>query len=484
LSRDLERQQTFRVGQWNLSILERYLAGDIEDTDGMAIYRRARDQGHKHPITGKPMLMPIQWGALGEPFDNIERNQGWALEAAKLFVKYDTPVRISTKGSHLLLTQPEYLDAISHPNFWVACSLISIDDEMLLKVDRGTPPASERLKMLAELSRRGVPTALRFRPIIQGLSDATKKHPYAWRELLDRAAEAGVQAISMEYVFIPGAQPPHIKQRMNELDEIVGWEMNEFYRKSTVPFGACLRSSRAWKQDMTMAIYEHCKKLGIRFGHSEPHFKELNDTGSCCGLPDDPKDPHYDYFGGWSRNNATNAVVEAKALHEAGKPALIKGVDYIPEWSYSHPMIDMCMMVKASQAMQIFKWSWGDKLHKTWNDLKSPRGPLHYFEGVLQPDSLDKNGDVIYKYVPYEMRDIEADTGWDLNEDYPGLDKLKPIKIPKFWNRTHKSKLGAEVGNVGKVEGIGGELPVKPKYRGGAKSRLRKAADKLARKKK
>jgi len=477
LSRDLEKRQTFRLGVFPLKTLERFLAGGKRADDSFKTYRKAWWQGHRHPVTGKEMPIPLQWGALGEPFDDIERQRGWGLEAIELFKKYDVPVRISTKGAHLLLTDPRYLDALTAPNFWVACSLISVDDDLMAKVDRGAPPPSERLKMLAELSRRGVPTSLRFRPILRGVSDSTEKHPYAWRELLDRAAEAGVQAISMEFVFVPGAQPPHIKRRMQELDSVVGWPMTEFYRRSTACYGACLRSERAWKEDFTYAVREHAKKLGMRFAISDPHFKELNDVGNCCGLPDDPDDPHYDYFGGWSRKNATNALVEARDL---GKK--VHAGEYIPDWAWDHPMSDMCLMTKASQAMQIYRWSWGDKLRSTWNDLKSPRGPFGYFEGVLWPVGIVKRGkwrgDVIYEYREYKLKhpDLPEAVRWDLNEDYPGLEKLPPIAIPKRWNKTHHTELGAEVGNPGPVRGVGGAEPVKANYRGGCRGKIRRKA--------
>ncbi|KKK70859.1 hypothetical protein LCGC14_2919780, partial [marine sediment metagenome] len=74
LSRDPHRKNAYKVGKWPIAALERLLERDREFEDPLQIYRRALWQ--KNPQTGEHMRVPIQWGALGDPFDNIERNQG------------------------------------------------------------------------------------------------------------------------------------------------------------------------------------------------------------------------------------------------------------------------------------------------------------------------------------------------------------------------------------------------------------------------
>jgi len=71
---------------------------------------------------------PVQLGALTDPTDNIERQQGWLLDYFKIANKYGKPTRMSTKGNMFLLD--EYLDGISErPElYWVAFSLITPDD--------------------------------------------------------------------------------------------------------------------------------------------------------------------------------------------------------------------------------------------------------------------------------------------------------------------------------------------------------------------
>ena len=331
---------------------------------------------------------PVQWGALSDPFDYIERQHGRSLEMIPIFIEHNQPVRISTKGADVLLDK-RYLDALAQAPelFWVAWSLITIDDGLLERIDKNTPNATARLKAMKALSKIGVQTSLRMRPIFPGISDSTPKHPKAWKELLNRAADAGARAVSMEFAFVPSVMPAHIKSMWEEMERISGYPLVSWYKDTSV-HGACLRSSRAWKEDLTFAIYEETHKLGMTFAISDPHWKELNDSGCCCGiLPDHP------VFGGWQRQQATNAIKDAQ------KGKVVSAATHIPIWAPVTRLDSMIVMTGPKNAFKRATYTWQDKLRTTWNDMKGARGPLHYFEGCLRPFGRNaKTGDVEYKY--------------------------------------------------------------------------------------
>jgi DNA repair photolyase len=332
----------------------------------------------------------VQWGALGDPFDYIERQVGRSYELMDVFEKYDQAVRISTKGADVLLDKRYLAKFARRPDlWWIAFSMISIDDAVLERIDKDAPNATQRLKAMKALSDLGIKTSLRLRPIFPGVTDCTPAHPTAWRELLDRAADAGAKAVSMEFTFVPGARPAHVEAMWREINDIVGFDIVKWYDRTSV-YGACLRSSRAWKQDLTLAIYEHAKKLGLWFGISDPHFKELNDFGCCCGIPDDERAGR---FAGWQRANATCAIVKARDEH-----CTVSAVDGTPVWADKVKMRDLVCMSGAQNAMRRATLTWGDKLRGTWNDLRGNRGALHYFDGVLQPKAVI-GADVIYGFV-------------------------------------------------------------------------------------
>jgi DNA repair photolyase len=370
-------QSATQLKQFNLKRLENILAGNYKDQVSKNIWiGLKRDQ--KQPC-------PIQLGALNDPFDNIERQQGWALQLPALLKKYNQPCRISTKG--VLLGEPEYLDAFSVPDiFWVAFSLISIDDELLAKIDRKAPSATQRIETMRRLSARGVSTSLRFRPIMPNLSDRTEKHPNACKELIEKCAEAGAKAVSMEAIFTPSVIKPEKKKDWDMLEEILRLPLRKIYGVNRIKGGACNRLRRELAEDIFYLARDTAHKCGMTFASSDPLFKHLNDTGCCCGIrPDDP------VFGNWQRENATNAVVDARSGLKVSAEA------YIPKWSRTQPMKGMCFSTNAmSKVMENTMWS--EKLRNGWNDLKSNRGVLYYLQGILKPVGVNAIGDIEYVY--------------------------------------------------------------------------------------
>lgn len=372
------------VRQYNLNALEGILSGEHQNKQAHAIRMALKRDPITGAVSGQPC--PVQLGALTDPFDNIERNQGWALKLPALLSKYNQPCRISTKGS--LFHLPEYLAAFARPDlFWVAFSIISIDDELIAKVDKFAPVASERIKAMKALSSRGVKTSLRFRPIIPNLSDRTPKHPKAYKDLIERCAEAGASAVSMEALFTPGLKKGPAALRWDTLEKEIGYPIRETYKDLTVKGGACTRLSREYVEDIFYACQEITHKCGMTFAVSDPLFKHLNDTGCCCGITED--DP---VFGNWQRENATTAVVEAKRTGQT-----VTAEQFIPAWSHLVNLRSMCCIV-GPHGKSMEDTTWGHKLRNTWNDLKSNRGVLYYFQGALRPVGKNEKGDIVYAY--------------------------------------------------------------------------------------
>ena len=372
-------QSANNLKSFNWSRLEGILNGRLQDKSAKNI-RMALKREQKQPC-------PIQLGALNDPFDNIERQQGFILKLPALLKKYNQPCRISTKGT--LLQIPEYLDAFSIPDiFWVAFSIISIDDELVAKIDRKAPPPSERIKTMAALSKRGVSTSLRYRPILPNVSDRTAKHPHAWKELIEKCAEAGAKAVSMEAIFTPSVIKPEKKKDWDMLEDIIKLPLRKIYGKNRIKGGACNRLRRELAEDIFYGAYELCNKLGMTFGSSDPLFKHLNTYGNCCGLPD--KDSP---FANWQRENATNVVVEARN----NPTKRFTAEDGIPEWSRHQSMKGMCFSTNAT-SMAMANTMWAEKLKSNWNDLKGNRGVLYYLQGILKPIGVNDIGDVEYVY--------------------------------------------------------------------------------------
>lgn len=343
----------------------------------------------------------IQWGALGDPFDNIERHQQVGQQLIPLFQKYGQPVRVSTKGG-LLLQEKKYLDLLAkRPEiFWFAFSTITIDDDVLAQIDRRAPNATERLKAMKLLTDMGCRASVRMRPILRNVTDRTPKHPHAWRELLQRSREAGAEAVSMEFVFVPGAMKAGVDGRWDAIEDITRFPYRRFYKATSDKHSACLRSNRWWKEELTFAIREEAHKLGMVFSISDPHWKEWNDTGCCCGIkPDDP------IFGKYETKQACEALVNARREHEAGREGLLHYNDVVPDWARTVIARHLVCVVGPVGAATAARMSFADFHHRhIWNDAKHARGPRIYFGGAVEVAGKDDAGDLIYRYVDLGRR--------------------------------------------------------------------------------
>ncbi len=378
-----QKARTREIGQTDLGHIERIFAG--EGGGFGELVRRALRYDRPN-AAGYPC--PVQLGALTDPCDHIELQQGWLLKYIELAKKYRQPTRISTKGTVFQIK--EYLDAVAEAPelFWVAFSIITPDDEVIEKTDRRAPNATMRLKTMEMLSSVGVKTSLRFRPIFPGISDATKNYPEAYRVLIEKAAEAGAGAISYEVGFVPGTMPKSVRHRWQLLSEVAGVPFEKLYR-SFGPTQACMRPPVAWTENIMHAIRYEAHKHDMTVGVSDPVWKQLTDVGCCCGIsPDDP------VFGNWQVESATNQLLIAK---NTGK--LIGPDDIIPSWAYD---VRISYLANIGPGPKFYYAKrhrmWSDRLRDTWNDLEAQRGPLNYFQGALMPVTRDKDGNVLFRY--------------------------------------------------------------------------------------
>ena len=322
------QQHGKEVGQTSLKTVETLFSGSAK-SGKLRLFRDILDVGRdKH---GYPC--PVQVGAINDPGDSIERQQGWVLELIKLAIKYNQPIRFSTKGT--VFRDKDYLKEFAKKPelFWVAFSIISPDDDVLRRVDVGAPNATERLKTMKALSKIGVKTSLRFRPIFPGISDRTPKYKQAYKVLLDKASDAGARACSFECGFYPSRISAEQKKKWDKLASVCGIRLRSVYKSFGVQ--SCTRPPYTWTEHIMHAISERAKENGLVRGVSDPVWKQLTDTGCCCGiLPSDP------IHGNWNRRNATNALYNAKRK----KDHLVRFWDATPEWVKKMNLTDICFL--------------------------------------------------------------------------------------------------------------------------------------------
>lgn len=379
------------VGRTSIKTLESIFSGRGESVTART-YRKALKYDRRN-AAGFPC--PVQIGGLCDPCDSIEQNDGWLLDFINLAIKYNQPVRMSTKGAIFLI--PEYLKAIEKaPHlFWVAFSIITNDDGLAERIERNAPNTSTRLKAMKALGDIGVKTSLRLRPMIPGVTDKNK----GYKELIARAADAKAGATSYESMFYPTGMPKDKALQWNRFLLHVGIDLKKIY----AGFGkmqACTRPAYTWTEAIMHSVRDEAHKHGMTVGVSDPVWKQLSDVGCCCGIkPDDP------VFGNWERENATNALITAR--DSANKLISLSAI--VPPWANEVKLGNMVNMGAGPLVVHDKRhMTWEDHLYYTWNNPSVQRSAMNYFQGAIRPHEKDADGNWVYKYVGLERQNIPS----------------------------------------------------------------------------
>ncbi len=94
-----------------------------------------------------------------------------------------------------------------------------------------------------------------------------------------------------------------------------------------------------------------------------------------------------------------------KQYWETGKDQILTWDDILKSESYNW----MRKFNFYQESLRRFRTSYSQKLITpeseyldTWNNLRSSKNPYNFFDGELKPIGLDKNNNIIYKYIPQE----------------------------------------------------------------------------------
>lgn len=350
----------------------------------------------------------LHWGGLGDPFCNFESKNADGFKLLEALGEMNYPCLMSFKGS-ALLTNKKYVKLFEkyadQGNFAFQASIITNSDEMSKQVEVGVPLTTKRLECLRILGDMGYWTILRLRPIIMGVSDI------GLDELLGRALECKISGISAEWYAMDSRASGDAKKRYKWLAELMGVrDLHEYFSTlSPSERGGYMRLNRKVKEPIAKKLWEFCDKNNLVCGISDPDFKELNTSGSCCGMPD--KFPKNKKLENWTRNQLTYKLKEARLkYHKTGTAPILHFGDVYGDESY---LDSNDAIVAGGSPEQVCRTSAENKvltyryiLHKHWNNLRSPSNPRNYLHGKLMPIATDGNGDLVYKYepMPYESR--------------------------------------------------------------------------------
>jgi DNA repair photolyase len=361
----------------------------------------------------------LHWGGLADPFCNFEKANDIGYRLIKGLAKEKYPTLFSFKGSAIF--RPKFRKLFSkyasNKNFAFQVSIIAPSDEMSRKMEIGVPVTSRRIEAIKMLSDMGYFTILRLRPFVIGITDE------GLDELLDQCKEAGIQAVSMEFIaldvrsnFSDGS-----RLRYKWLGKQIGVEDTVKYFKTLSPSkrGGYMRLNRLVKEPYVKQVYKFCLENDIIFACSDPDYKELNMTGSCCGMPDDY--PENREMENWSKHQLTYAIKKLRQVyHRTGLMQRIKfDKVYNPKvdtYLKSKVMGQDHACVSQKTASERHHADYYRYARETWNNLKSPGNPRNYLDGKVIPIMTDENDNYVYIYEPTEYELRWAKEGIDLKK--------------------------------------------------------------------
>lgn len=328
----------------------------------------------------------MQWGGLSDPFDMFERKYGRGLEILKFLKEKDYPLCFSTKGTWWIYDD-RYVELFHRQRNWnVKFSIINLDKKKASLMEMGVPSPEVRLQAIKDFNkiRGNGGSTLRLRPFIIGLSNPDHE------ELIEQAADAGVQAVSMEFFCYESRAVESMIERYDRMSEIVGFDIREFYRSNTTNLAGYYRLNWKIKEKYVNECEKICKKRRLRFYVSDSDHKDRCANGSCCGLPES---------WNYSRGQFTEALLIAK------KKGIVRFSDISShlemykgfEWRVAEGLNTQGTMTRCRR--------WGqtmfDYFREVWNTPNFVKSPYKIFNGLLHPVKVDKKGDVVYEYRPY-----------------------------------------------------------------------------------
>lgn len=137
---------------------------------------------------------PIVLGTNTDPYQPVDQQLQITRKLLLVLQKYRHPFSLITKGSHVLRDLDIFEEMAREDLCSVTVSVTTLDKDLKRILEPRTASPQARLRTVAELTARGVPTGILMAPVIPMINDRELE------VLLERCAQAG--AATAGYVFL------------------------------------------------------------------------------------------------------------------------------------------------------------------------------------------------------------------------------------------------------------------------------------------
>lgn len=221
----------------------------------------------KREIKRIPQDSLISLSNTSDPYPPMEANLGITRQCLEIFGKHHMRVLIITKSS-LVCRDRDILKNIKSAVTITVTTLKFAD-----KLEPGASPPLERFKALEELNKAGIPTGLRFDPVIPRLNDGEIE------SILKMAKDCGVSHVTFSS-FKPRLDS---WQRLKRVFPDLSKKIEPMYFKEGT------KKSNAWylkdevRKSIILSARQICDSLSLTFSSCREGFYGLNSASSCDG---------------------------------------------------------------------------------------------------------------------------------------------------------------------------------------------------------
>lgn len=234
-------------------------------------YSKAEEVAFKERI-------PLKIGATADPFPTVEAKERITYGFLKTLEQLDYPVEIQTKNPEILAS---YVDEFRQkdPNWIIAVTLISTDEDFLKVCEPNAPSAIDRLYAMKKLTDSGIKVMVKIQPAI--FPKIIEDLP----TLIECIKVAGCWSFNVEGLKVRISMPKEEQELFQTIGNYCQYDIRHYYKKEGNMTGSDWELNIYNKQKYADLAWELAEKYGLKF------FSADNDLGcqgwgdglECCG---------------------------------------------------------------------------------------------------------------------------------------------------------------------------------------------------------
>ena len=201
------------------------------------------------------------------PYPRLEAETGLTRKCLAILAQSNCRIQVITKSS--LVTRDA--DLLGKVPSTVAVTITTDDDAKAELIEPHAPSATERLKTVETLIRKGIPVSVRVDPVIPFVNDNPKS-------LIAALASMGVKHVTSSTYKIKRDNWQRFAAAMPETAE----KLKPLYFSKGEKAGGCVLLPEAFRLKLMNAVRSLAVENGMKFGVCRENLSQLN-TAPCDG---------------------------------------------------------------------------------------------------------------------------------------------------------------------------------------------------------